>query len=59
MVKIKIFYIFIENQPHHLCNMILEEKETQAVRDALETSPIFSVRDLWLKYSAFPLYLTS
>lgn len=43
-VKMKIFAVFIEDHLH-LCNMILEKKEAQAVGGALETSPNFSVRD--------------
>lgn len=39
-VKMEIFGVFIENHLHCLCNMILEEKEGQAVRGILGTSPI-------------------
>lgn len=44
-IRMKILAVFIEDHLYHLCNMILEEKETQAIRGTLETPPIFSVRD--------------
>lgn len=45
IVKMKIFGVFTENHLQPLCNMILEEKG-EALRGDLETSPIFSVRDV-------------
>lgn len=44
-IRMKILAVFIEDHLYHLCNMILEEKETQAIRGTLETPAIFSVRD--------------
>lgn len=42
----KIFGVFPEYHLHPLCNMILGEKDAQALRGTLETSPIFSVLEM-------------